>query len=679
MSVDGEEKFQEDYRLEVYPHGLNLAEIPIALYDPQNKLVNVLRRAGVIFTPIQDLQTWNGQDILVIAPNALLSSAEADAVPLVGVENDLRTVLEAKIQAGGRVLVLEQSWESPPGILPVRLDAHQSTLAFIQSPSHPILSGLTHADLRWWRDDNLVSTSEPLRASEAGIHALVVTGDASGISHAPLVEINQGQGVWIVCQLLVASKLEDEPMAQVLLERMLTYLAHYQPPAGKTLYVPTDWEISALKAAAQPLRSWDELQFPTVRLLIIHGNGEMIPLERLQSFMKAGGIVLWDRPSAEINSILNAIHAKVEMQLWTGATMRAEGAFPLLDFLTREDLYWIGRTPSELAANTNAIFVPEASSISTQGAIPAVENAELEGQILREQGGEILMATNGKVTWEIEFPQDGMYQFILLAYGTPLSGVYPQAQVMVDNVPIGMLIVASKAPRAYQLFFNGQAGKHRVSVAFTNDEYNPPEDRNLILSAYLVSPVSDMGDIESLAIPAALVNMPIGKGRLILSTIEWDNAGQNSLRGQRYFAGLLTGLGVTYAAGGAPVFGLEAESLAPMPNFLYFEVAGGNVAMYTEGYIQGPIRVTRPGRYRIGILAKGTPVGGIYPILQIELNDKVLGEVNLTGGWEMHYILVELSDGTFPLRLRFINDAWSPATGEDRNVWIDRIEFERVE
>jgi len=28
------------------------------------------------------------------------------------------------------------------------------------------------------------------------------------------------------------------------------------------------------------------------------------------------------------------------------------------------------------------------------------------------------------------------------------------------------------------------------------------------------------------------------------------------------------------------------------------------------------------------------------------------------------------------LRLRFTNDLWLPEKGEDRNLWVDRIEFE---
>lgn len=684
IDVNAQEKFREEYPLQVYSRGLHLTGIPIALYDPKNTFTEVLRRYNISFTSIDNLQAWNEKDVLVIAPDALLSSVEPDTVPTIGAQNELGEALRAKIKAGGRVLVLEQSHHTPSGILPLTLRDTQSTLTFIQAPAHPILLGLSDADLRWWRGDYLVTKSESYRQNKAGMHALVTTGDNAGISHAPLIEIHQEQGMWLICQILVANKFEEEPMAQILFERMLRYLSDYRPAEGKIVYTPANWTLSALKIGAQPLQSWDELAFPAVRLLILHENNETIPWELLQSFLEAGGSILWDRPPAQINTFLKSLNTAVEMQPWSGSSLRSEGNHPLLDFLTREDLYWIDKpskdlqTPSKLAANTNAVFLSKNDPISsTQDPIPAAEGAILEGDFIQKQGDEIIMATNGRVTWNINLPQDGSYQFVLFAYGTPVSGDYPQAQVTVDNVAIGSWVVASENSEAYQLIFNGKAGEHQLSVAFVNDAYNPPEDRNLFLVGYMVLPMTEIA-FAGLTSPPSVASLPVGKGELTLSAVEWDAAGANSVRGQRFFAGLLTGLGVTYAGGSAPL-SIEAESFTPMPNFPYFEIDEEYAFMATDGYIETPLRIIRAGKYRLGILAKGTPVNKIYPILQVELGDRVLGRTDIIGRWEMHDLYVELSEETSFLRISFINDEAFPEIGEDRNVWIDRIEFDYLE
>jgi len=83
------------------------------------------------------------------------------------------------------------------------------------------------------------------------------------------------------------------------------------------------------------------------------------------------------------------------------------------------------------------------------------------------------------------------------------------------------------------------------------------------------------------------------------------------------------------------------------------------------------------GDYRITIVGRGTPLGGVYPIVKLEIDGKELGEVECKGeDWSPHSIVAHLPAGKHILRLSFINDEWNPP--EDRNLWIARVEFEEL-
>jgi hypothetical protein len=682
ISLDGEERFREDVPVDAFPRDVNVRN-GFDLYDPQGTFAAKLQQASISFNKIDDLAGWDASRVLVLAPGSLPSASSAGGVPLIGSESGAGALLAEKVRAGGRVLALEQSAQIASGDLPVTLSTQQSTLAFIQAPSHPLLAGLTDEDFRWWRGDNLVSADEPYRAAAAGVQALVVTGNATGISHAPLVEVRQGRGAWIICQLLVGTKFDSEPLARVLFGRMVDHLAAYTPPQGRVLYYPDNADRSQLQADWQALQSWDELSTPDVRLLVLFGGAD-VPSDQLKAYLEAGGSVLWDQPSDRINAFLQSTGSGIQVEPGAGTALRAEGESGLFDYLTREDLYWVGPPAANdgaetaLANNFASMILPAAGAIPADGALPAAADVVMDGGVSAE-GDHVSMYSNGSATWAVDLPEGGDYQFVLAAYGTPARGAWPLAQVQLDGTPIGTVSVGSEAARAYRVFFRAEAGAHKISVWFTNDEYDPPEDRNLALVSYLVAPSQGMGSAESLTNPPALVRVPVGSGNLFISTITWDAAGQNSQRGQRYFAGLLTGLGTTLK-GGAGAVTIEAEALEPQPDAELFDLASDSVGMYTNAYIEGPVQIVRGGRYRVGISGRGTDLEGEFPLVQIALDGQVLGSLSIdSGGWELHSLLVDLPAGRHTLRLSFVNDGWNPSTGADRNVWMDYITFEPVE
>ncbi|MCS6861371.1 MAG: hypothetical protein NZT92_13730, partial [Abditibacteriales bacterium] len=238
LRVNGAERFREDYAMEVFPRPQrwSLPNVRLFLYDPKGSLRKVWERDKVPFRLLDEdallhlLEFEQGRlkvregGILVIGPGALTRVAEQSSTPVIGVDSAYQARLDGWLKANWRVLVLEQT-DAASDWLPVRLSGQASTMAFPQMPSHPVLRGLSVEDFRWWRGDHRVSHYEPLRPVRGGGRPLVVSGTEQGLSHAPLIEVPQWDSVYLICQLQVVRKLETEPVARLLLERMMHYLA----------------------------------------------------------------------------------------------------------------------------------------------------------------------------------------------------------------------------------------------------------------------------------------------------------------------------------------------------------------------------------------------------------------------------------------------------------------------
>ncbi len=107
----------------------------------------------------------------------------------------------------------------------------------------------------------------------------------------------------------------------------------------------------------------------------------------------------------------------------------------------------------------------------------------------RAEGGVAHLAAMGWVEGEIEAPRDGTYRICVDASGTPAKGEYPQFRASVDGVEIGSVKLRAASWRRYSLPAELTAGRHVLRLEFTNDLYEPPEDRNLALGSIVVVPV----------------------------------------------------------------------------------------------------------------------------------------------------------------------------------------------
>ncbi|HEX8235313.1 MAG TPA: carbohydrate-binding domain-containing protein [Abditibacteriaceae bacterium] len=744
LSTPKGEQFREEWPIRVYKRESAWPKMAstVFLFDPPGQVKTLWQKEKMPFKTLAKIESWDGSGVLVIGPQrgaatSVAGSGEQGLQPLaqqngaaqngaaqnqdaqqnantkpqiIGGSGGLRQFLARRVAAGGRVLVLEQGSDANEW-LPVQLSDQGSTMAFPQMPSHPVLKGFTKEDLRWWRGDNMVSHHEAVRPAGGAMKPLVVTGSAQGLSHAPLLEVPQGRGAWMICQLRVTSKIGVEPMAHLLLGRLLSYMSEYSdeaPSAAASAGANTDAAVSNAADAPrstylvgsdelgakltslgldwQPLREWNALKYPAAALLILSTDGASIASHagELKTFMSAGGQVLWHRPRGDSFSVARkALDLPVEFQAYQGPALRADTIKTAsLETLTREDLYWLGKAPdvawsaASLAADVADGAFMEQLKVVNGKTYQATTGAKLDGQYVTANNDGVTFGTNGTATYEVELSSAGRYVLQVTASGTPKDGGYPQVQATLGSTAIGTFYVGGRELHPYNLAFEATAGKHQLTLAFTNDESSATEDRNLFVHSFTLGKREGEAKVEELTNPASLVRYPVGRGSFVLSAIRWDEPGGNGRRASRFISSLLTGMGAQFKSSGYSS-AIEAEKLQPNPGQPYFSRQPDHVSMVAPGYIEGAVEIAEGGRYRVTAWGKGTPLDNVYPVIVLNISGKEVGRVELkSDDWSGHTFEADLPQGKHNLRVQFVNDANNAA--QDRNLWLDRLEFEKI-
>lgn len=682
--------FEHTYEYVVFPTSKSKATAArIGLFDPIETSAAAFERLGVALRPIASLTSELSElDVLIIGAGAF-DRKEQPALAIGEVPPE-RQVLTDFVTRGGRILVLRQD-AYPEGRFDVALTEHQSTMTFPLGADHPVLSGVQPGDLKFWRGDHIVSAREITRPAKGGYTAIVVSGSKEGVSHSPLLERRMGQGAIIHSQLKLIDKAGKEPAADLLLVNLLQYLSAYKANDPSTVRLKT-----AVAGCSDEyhrfLRSvglrYDDL---TKRMAsadlssyaLILCRGDLSNVETLKRFVEDGGKLLFHRPGRqEMEAVRDAFGLDLELQPYTGPVTRAEGVSRLLNRISREDLYWLGEhvgiswSPTPRAAEmADGMFGKRIADKPTRQF--EIEQWELEGHIVERRDSGVTFATVGAASGEIDFPDTGTYVFGIVGRGTSCNGGWPMARVSIDDTPLGQTTISSKKWQTSTVFGHVERGKHKVSVAFINDQSDPEnrEDRNLYVDKLLVA-LDPVPDASFLTVPPVTACIRRGLGQVVIDQLRWDTEQRNGQKAARYASSLLTALGGDFT----PRFGVavECETLKPPPDMPHFRVASGIVSQATSGTIRGPVHVAAAGRYTLELTARGTQLDGVYPLVEIHLDGKEkLGQVQVASDhWRLYQMSVELPEGTHELSLSFVNDANRPGEA-DRNVMYDRIVFYR--
>jgi hypothetical protein len=195
------------------------AGLTIQLYDPKGDTARALQAEKIPFTPVHALTTVS------LAPGQLLLIGRDALVNVPPPANALR--IRQAVADGARVVVLEQrgrvaSW------WPVEVTDEVGFYApagFPRAVNHPLLAGITAQDLKYWRGSALVSAASWCKPFLGNVTPIVDTGGMGGMLSSSLLEIPEGKGSFVLCQLKVTEKLQSEPAARQLLQNLLSYAA----------------------------------------------------------------------------------------------------------------------------------------------------------------------------------------------------------------------------------------------------------------------------------------------------------------------------------------------------------------------------------------------------------------------------------------------------------------------
>ncbi len=682
---DGVTAFEDTHQYSVFPQpSLPRTSARLGLYDTNGTTSKLLAAANVEYELVESLTDLDsGLEILVIGDGCLTRGKST--APVIGRIDPQRGAIMDFVARGGRVLVLRQD-TYPEGLFNLDLTPQESTMTFPLRPSHPALQGLTANDLKFWRGDHMVADHETPRPSFGAAVSIVVSGSDTGIAHAPLLERPMGRGCVIHCQLQLVRKFASEPTAGVILSNLLAYCDHYRPQTRKTAVLGGDRDYCTT-LRERGLRFDDltddaaESELSGYSLVICHGSvADSHGLAaKLRRFVEGGGRLLVHRPSPETMDMLRrGLEIDLIAQPYSGPVKRVDGQHDLLEAIAREDLYWTVKQPGESWAlqplspdMVDGVFGPPFDGSGAE--LHEIESWTAEGQYVVVGQSTVLFASAGTAVGEINFDESGKYGIGIRARGTPCQGVYPIAELSVDDRPFGFVQLDEGDWKEYGVFGHIEKGRHTIQVAFINDASSPPqEDRNLEVDRLLVVRDQRADNTTFLTAPAAVATQTRGAGSVVFDRIRWDTEKDNGRKATRYACSLLTAMGADFTPRSAVT--IECEQMTPQPDMNHFHTEGGTAYMGCNGFLSTTIQVAKSKQYSIDIVASGDASEGVCPLVEIHLDGQKVDEVQLTTeGWRAYPLVLPLKKGRHEFSLKFVNDYSSPSG--DRNLRLDQVVF----
>jgi len=111
----------------------------------------------------------------------------------------------------------------------------------------------------------------------------------------------------------------------------------------------------------------------------------------------------------------------------------------------------------------------------------------------------------------------------------------------------------------------------------------------------------------------------------------------------------------------------------------YVKWTGKEVTFATVGSASSVLDLPEDGDYLFGLVARGTPCRGEDPVATLSVDGQSLGSVSVTNGPARPYTLfAALRGGRHAVAIAFVNDAYDPATKEDRNLHVERLLVARL-
>lgn len=225
LSVRGKEVFRDAKAVSVLnPDGRGTQQAGLAgltakdllVYDPHGSVAAFLKLRSIPFTPLADLHSLPITGKVLLVGKDALDPSESTSSRLAAYAVD-----------GRRIVVLEQKNPLKYQGLPAEMEAasNEGTTAFPEDSEHPVLRGLRQKDFFTWGPDEMVyrnAYGKPARGGRSLIQC------HHQLQNCGLAEVPVSTGLMLLCQLVVAEKLDGNAVAQQLLLNLLDYAAAYR-------------------------------------------------------------------------------------------------------------------------------------------------------------------------------------------------------------------------------------------------------------------------------------------------------------------------------------------------------------------------------------------------------------------------------------------------------------------
>ncbi len=321
LEIDGPGKrYTDSFDIQVFPRqGLVKTGQSAGLIDKSGKTSAMLDDLGLKYIKISSPEQLINVRHLIIGCKSLYAGADnilAEADRMGYLADDIK------------VLIFEQNDTSFLGLESEQLSERY---VFIHDDSHPVVKGLSDADLANWRgaSEIIEAFSPPQKGTESSYHypmfkfkcgnaGIVSTfsikkpafgnihtilGNGFDLSYSPLCEMRNGESLVILCQLDVTDRYDTDPVAETIVHNLFSYFFSQasDSPDGRKYIIAADngyRELLEKKFMADPASFKDAFNSAIsadTETVVIGGEiGLKEPeIKKLDDFVMDGGTVLF--------------------------------------------------------------------------------------------------------------------------------------------------------------------------------------------------------------------------------------------------------------------------------------------------------------------------------------------------------------------------------------------------
>jgi beta-galactosidase len=299
LARDGKAVFRDVKNVSVLSPPADLVHVrpvppsSVGVYDPKGNVKTFLSSIGVPVLSVENLKQIPGTaKVLIIGPDAL------DA------QNSTSNQFAQWAAGGNVVIVLEQKnplqFQGLPGEMSA--DENHGCMAFAEDLTSPVLDGLQQKDLSCWGSDNWTYRDAYVKPTSGG-KSLVQCDNH--LDDTALAQMQSGEGIMLLSQLLIGEKIQDNAVAQRLLVNMVRFGLDYKLSYRDTVVVAdtNPQLVNALNSAGlQFTKSPDALSalVKPQSLAVIDANPANLAtlasnLAKVNAFTQDGGWIILNR------------------------------------------------------------------------------------------------------------------------------------------------------------------------------------------------------------------------------------------------------------------------------------------------------------------------------------------------------------------------------------------------